>query len=694
MMICETCEISMLKTARFCPNCGFLQRTAKDTPKFKDKKEVPKADGKGTTTVYEYSERQIANRNREKAERIEKLRHSMGDLQAQVDKDIDAKDSKKRLTALAVALIITTFERVGNDESAEDGHYGVTGWLKEHLSFGKGKVTVTYVGKSGVSHEKDITDKKLVQALKGCCEDKKPKDPILSFGKEDKDGSIQISSQDVNEYLEPFDITAKDLRGLGANNTMQTELKKIRKAGPKLPTDKKEKEKLLKDEFKEALKATAEIVGHTTSILRSSYLVPGLEDQYIKDGTVTESLKKKAGDMHVFTYKGFHVVDHGVQEEVINLMLSGIDSLVAIFKHKGMEKLLREGVSSVHLRAYGDILEEHATYTYATKQIDVYAKVTGPGIVGRYIKDWITEVFMHEFGHAVHMNLLHPEARAEWDAAWGGVDAAKQALIEKISVGLKDRLRFFHLINENKWDVAGVGRKLKGMDRVKFLTWLYRPRGDEEHQLSKSSTRVVLTPLAKEMRLLFTNPDQYLVENIPRDLIERDGPKIIERRIRIWKANLGLRDESPEPFLNLITVIQIKSEDTSVADALAKLGIPSDYGKTNVKEDFAETFAAYMLNPSKLSETAMYRMKRALALSGLYGKPIGRLAMTSIQRVATAWLSATLSESEKEEREVERLSRPSPDKKPPRKDLRRERIDTSEEPRDKDLSMNYKDVGG
>ena len=261
--------------------------------KYQSKKTIKTKDG-DPLVVYEYSDRQVQNRDKEKAERLEKLRHSIDDLMGQVRKDIGDKEPKKRLTALAVALIDSTFERVGNDTSADEGHFGVTGWLKEHLSFSGGKAKIKYTGKSGVDHVREISDKKLVTALKGCCEDKKPGDPILSFGEDDSDGLVKITSQDVNEYLKPYEISAKDLRGHHCNDQMKSKLKDVRKKGPKLPVDKKEREKLLKDEFKEALDATAEIIGHTPAILRKSYLVPGLEDAYLKDGTVIDKLKKSS----------------------------------------------------------------------------------------------------------------------------------------------------------------------------------------------------------------------------------------------------------------------------------------------------------------------------------------------------------------------------------------------------------------
>lgn len=60
--------------------------------------------------------------------------------------------------------------------------------------------------------------------------------------------------------------------------------------------------------------------------------------------------------------------------------------------------------------------------------------------------------------------------------------------------------------------------------------------------------------------------------------------------------------------------------------SLKHLQIPTTYGHTNENEDFAETFVAFMEAPQKLSETARGRMLKALHISGLYSKPVMRLA--------------------------------------------------------------------
>ena len=248
--------------------------------KYKKKIETDKGN-----TVYTYSPRQVAQRNKQKAKRIEALRKSIGDLRRKVKRDIKSDDPEKSMTALAVALIDHTYERVGNDDSADDGHFGVTGWKKKHVTFTRGGANIKYTGKSGVKQEKKVTDPAIKAALRE------------AYEACDKDGAClfsgdwgEVTAEKVNEYLEPYDVTAKDIRGFHANREMQTRLKAIRSDGKDLPTDKKAKEKLLKTEFLKALDETAEAVGHEAATLRSQYLIPGLEEQYLKNGKVSDRM--------------------------------------------------------------------------------------------------------------------------------------------------------------------------------------------------------------------------------------------------------------------------------------------------------------------------------------------------------------------------------------------------------------------
>jgi hypothetical protein len=268
-------------------------------------------------TIYVYSPQQVSRRNNEKADRIEKLRTSLGKLRTKVDKDLKSNDQKTKLIALVVALIDHTYERVGNSTSADErGHFGVTGWQKQHVSMGKGKATIRYTGKSGVKHEKIVDDIKILPALKAAYDSVEKATGGLFEG---------VDSKEVNEYLSSFNITAKDLRGLHANREMQERLRAIRSKGPKLPSDRKGKDEILKKEFKEALEGAAEAVGHESSTLEHQYLVPGLKDSYLKDGTVIEKFNEKAAGLDpevnpplVFSHRIIRqLVDHLLGEDFL-----------------------------------------------------------------------------------------------------------------------------------------------------------------------------------------------------------------------------------------------------------------------------------------------------------------------------------------------------------------------------------------
>ena len=240
--------------------------------------------------VYEYTERQVSNRHRDKAERLQKFAPKISDLRATYRKDLKAKDPMKRLVSLAVGLIDHTYERVGNTDSADDaGHYGVVVWEVRHVKFKDGHADIRYTGKSGVKHVKTVDDAGLVAALKAATKGKDPTERVFCEGDD-----CVVSASDVNEYLEPYGITAKDIRGLGANDEVRDALRRARTKGPELPHARKEKDKILEAEFKRVLDEVAEIVGHEPATLRSHYLAPVIEKSYLHDGSVPEKLDKKA----------------------------------------------------------------------------------------------------------------------------------------------------------------------------------------------------------------------------------------------------------------------------------------------------------------------------------------------------------------------------------------------------------------
>jgi len=225
---------------------------------------------------YVYSEEDVALRHAKKAQRIEALKHKEAQLRQAIERDVAKGDD----TALAAGLILATYERPGNPESAKEGHYGVTGWECRHLSVDGRKAVIDYIGKSGVHQTKEVDNPTLVRALS-----RKAKGCTRRGGK-----LMRVSASAVNRYLDSFDISSKDLRTFGANTEMQKELRLARRAGPDLSTLKsRDVRRVLKAEFNAALGVVAGRLGHTTSVLRKQYLVSSIEPTYLESGSIVQT---------------------------------------------------------------------------------------------------------------------------------------------------------------------------------------------------------------------------------------------------------------------------------------------------------------------------------------------------------------------------------------------------------------------
>jgi len=211
-------------------------------------------------------------RRKRKTESVRKLAQQIHKLRRKLTTDMKSDDEKTRLTALAIAIMDKTAERVGNEESAKEGHVGVTGFKNNQIDVDGNTISLKYTGKSGVKQEKQFTDELMAKLLKECKGNCKGDSPVLMT----KDG-FKIKADKVNRYLKEFGVTAKDIRGYAANTLVTSML-----TSSKTPSTPEERQK----KFREVLKAVAEKVGHQQATLKRHYLLPGIEESYVKSGNV------------------------------------------------------------------------------------------------------------------------------------------------------------------------------------------------------------------------------------------------------------------------------------------------------------------------------------------------------------------------------------------------------------------------
>jgi tRNA nucleotidyltransferase/poly(A) polymerase/2'-5' RNA ligase len=566
--------------------------------KYKDKKKVKKQDG-GEMIVYEYTEGQINHRNREKARRLDKLDSQFPKLKKQVEKDIKAEDEKARQTALAVALINETYERVGNDESASKGHYGVTGWLKKHITISGNSATVKYVGKSGVKHDKKITDKKLVSALKGALKGKGAGDEVFEG----------VSASDINDYLKPYDITAKDIRGFHANREMREALKKERSKGPILPHARKEKDKILKAEFKKALEVVADTVGHEAATLRSQYLVPGLEDQYTHNGVVPKGQKKAIIALPNAT--------DGREDQPDLRNTAGVLSSLTCFEQAIIQDLMAHG-QPIRRTPEGFMLRGHLIES--DTRLSAVRELLGAG-------------YLEEDDNEIELSCLFH---------------AKQKLYRNAQVRIARDPRGQPI--PDNWDKTPeeyLEKRLQSKLNIYTDPYRYCPVCGQWYSMQTRGIPSEYECKAGHSWVWCKEHDRHVV-------IDTDARPPREG----CRCHVGQPIDRPHP--------------RDAVGALAK-------AKEHATDDWAEDWLAALTE----------RLKPALRLQRL----IERRDPDGIEK----W--ATKTPAEKEDEEAERMVRPAPKLKPPRQDLRRNRmepddsdVETEGADKDKDLSKNYKRI--
>ena len=145
----------------------------------------------------------------------------------------------RRVMALIIRLLDTTFIRIGNEASRDDekATYGLSTMQDEHMEFEPTEITneedkwydaqvggkFTFVGKSNKKHEIEINDEEIVDlpALIMMCKDaKKGKSDDLFLYFDENGNANDVKAYHVNEYLQKISgekYTAKDFRTWGGD---------------------------------------------------------------------------------------------------------------------------------------------------------------------------------------------------------------------------------------------------------------------------------------------------------------------------------------------------------------------------------------------------------------------------------------------------------------------------------------------
>jgi len=241
-------------------------------------------DKKGRTQ-YRYHDRFRARREEEKFRRVVEFGESLPSLRRRVRADLKRPElGRERVLAAIVRLIDQGFFRVGNDKSVKsESTYGLTTIRPKHVKVERNTLAFDYIGKWRKAQKRTIDDPEVARIVEAL----KTMKPEELFAFVDGGKLRDVKDRHVNEYIQSIigeDFTAKDFRTWAG-----TLLCSIALAMQGQGTSKAER----KRKIKRAIEATAEQLGNTAAVCRSSYICPRLLDEYMQ-GKPFEMLRKHA----------------------------------------------------------------------------------------------------------------------------------------------------------------------------------------------------------------------------------------------------------------------------------------------------------------------------------------------------------------------------------------------------------------
>ena len=244
-------------------------------------------DNKGRSQKL-YKPEYVEQASKAKFKRMLDLKNHMPEIRETLENDMNTSGlNKNKVISTVVKLIDSCYFRVGNEKYAdENGTYGVSTLLKDHMSVEEAGVSFDYVGKKSVDQHKFIADHKATEILIDL-QHKTPGDRLFQY--EDKGGEYKpITSRDVNDYLDRWGVTAKDFRTYHASRLCATYL-----ADLGVPAD----EKAIKQNVSKAIQQTAADLGHTPEVCRKNYISGEILKAYER-GEIMEDYVEKSNANH------------------------------------------------------------------------------------------------------------------------------------------------------------------------------------------------------------------------------------------------------------------------------------------------------------------------------------------------------------------------------------------------------------
>lgn len=245
---------------------------------------------------YLYHENHTRAQELKKFQRLIKFAEALPKLRSTISRHLRQPDlGRERVLACMLRILSSCFMRPGSQVYAsENGSYGIATLRPKHVKVKGGAVEFDFPGKSGVRQQRQLKDRPVANVVRSLL--KYPGKEVFKYQKGDGE-FINVTNRHINEYIKAImgeKFSAKDFRTWAGTIICACALARV-------GTEAIEKGAARKRKVVAAIKETAEMLGNTPAVCRSSYICPGVINSF-EEGRIIQDYFETLE--HFVAYRG------------------------------------------------------------------------------------------------------------------------------------------------------------------------------------------------------------------------------------------------------------------------------------------------------------------------------------------------------------------------------------------------------
>lgn len=224
---------------------------------------------------YLYHENHVRRQQARKFKRLLKFAEALPKMRSTVAAHLRQQGlGRERVLACILRILATCFMRPGSHVYAsENGSFGIATLRPKHVKVRGDVVEFDFPGKSGVQQYRQLKDRQVAQVVRSLL--KHPSREVFEYQNGDG-GFVNVTRPHINAYIREVmgeNFSAKDFRTWAGTLVCACALARI-------GTEGNEKRPARKRKVVEAIKETAEVLGNTPAVCRSSYICPEIINDF------------------------------------------------------------------------------------------------------------------------------------------------------------------------------------------------------------------------------------------------------------------------------------------------------------------------------------------------------------------------------------------------------------------------------